>query len=162
MKTINALGSGLAGACAVSLIHKAVNKIVPEAPHPDLLGMNVISKGLHLARAKTPEQRKVFAWALVGDLAANTLYYSMAGFGKEKNIWLKSSVLGLTAGLCAVAFSEPLTKKHIGKTATTKFMTVGLYVAGALITTAVMKLLEKKKQKKNKIWEKRLVTSAMG
>jgi hypothetical protein len=41
-------------------------------------------------------------------------------------------------------------------------MTVGLYVTGALVTTAVIKLLNKKKKVQHKEWERRLVTSAMG
>jgi len=41
-------------------------------------------------------------------------------------------------------------------------MTVGLYVAGALVATAIMKLMAKKKHRRNQEWERRLVTSAMG
>ena len=164
MKPLAALGGGLAGACAVTLIHETVRRIVPEAPRMDLLGMSAISKGLVTAGLEKPDEEKLFTWALAGDIVSNCLYYSLAGIGKEKNAWLRSSFLGLGAGVGAVLLPEPLglSSKHTNKTTSTKLMTVGLYVAGALVTTAVMKLIEKRKQKKNEVWERRLVTSAMG
>lgn len=164
MKPIASLGGGVAGACAVTLIHESVKKIIPNAPRMDLLGMNAISKGLNAAGIKTPSGSKLFAIALTGDLLANSLYYSVAGMGNEKNIWLRSAALGLAAGIGAVVLPGPLglETKHSNRTTTTKLMTVGLYVAGAVVTTAVIKLLAKKKQKQNQQWERRLVTSAMG
>ena len=158
MKPIIAIGGGLAGACAATLLHETVKRIVPEAPRMDLLGMNAITK-----RSKTKNQKKLFVWALAGDILINSLYYSLAGVGKEKNIWVKSSLLGLTAGISAVVLPGPLglNEKYSNKTMSTKLMTVGLYVAGAIVTTAVMKFLEKRKQNRHKVWEQKLVTSAM-
>lgn len=164
MKPMASFGGGLAGACAVTLIHESVKKIIPNAPRMDLLGMNAISKGLNAAGMKTPANSKLFAMAITGDLLANSLYYSVAGIGNEKNIWVRSAALGLAAGIGAVVLPGPLglQTKHSNRTATTKVMTVGLYVVGAVVTTAVMKVLSKKKQKRNQEWERRLVTSAMG
>jgi hypothetical protein len=164
MKTIASLGGGLAGAAAVTLIHESVKKIVPKAPRMDLLGMNAISKGLNAAGIKTPTGTKLYTMALVGDILSNSLYYSIAGTGNEKNIWLKSSMLGLAAGVAAITLPAPLglEEKHSNKTIETKLMTVGLYVAGALVATAIMKLMAKKKHRRNQEWERRLVTSAMG
>jgi hypothetical protein len=164
MKTIASLGGGLAGACAVTLIHESVKKIVPKAPRMDLLGMNAISKGLNAAGIKTPTGNKLYTMALAGDILSNSLYYSLVGAGSEKNIWLKSSLLGLAAGVAAVSLPGPLglEERHSNRTTETKLMTVGLYVAGALVATAITKLLAKKKQRQTQEWERRLVTSAMG
>ena len=164
MKTIASLGGGLAGACAVTLIHESVKKIVPKAPRMDLLGMNAISKGLNAAGIKTPTGNKLYSLALAGDLLSNSLYYSLAGAGNEKNIWVKSSILGLAAGVAAVTLPGPLglEERHSARTTETKLMTIGLYVAGALVATAIMKLMASKKHKRNQEWERRLVTSAMG
>ena len=164
MKTIASLGGGLAGACAVTLIHESVRKIVPKAPRMDLLGMNAISKGLNAAGIKTPTGNKLYTLALAGDILSNSIYYALAGRGNDKNIWLKSSMLGLAAGIAAATLPGPLglEEKHSSRTNETKLMTIGLYVAGALVTTAIMKLLSKKKQRQNQEWERRLVTSAMG
>lgn len=168
MKPIAAFGGGLAGAAAVTLIHESVKRIVPEAPRMDLLGMDAISKGLNAAGMKAPTQTQLFALALTGDLIANSLYYSIAGIGKEKSLWLRSSLLGLAAGIGAVVLPGALglEEKHSNRTMATKLMTMGLYVAGAVVTAAVIqtfaKKVAKKKQRKHQEWERRLVTSAMG
>jgi len=164
MKTIASLGGGLAGACAVTLIRESVRKIVPKAPRMDLLGMNAISKGLNAAGIKTPTGNRLYTLALAGDILSNSIYYSFAGKGSDKNLWIKSSLMGLAAGLAAVTLPGPLglEKSHSSRTTETKLMTVGLYIAGALIATGIMKLMAKKKYKKNQEWERRLVTSAMG
>ena len=164
MKTIASLGGGLAGACAVTLIHESVKKIVPKAPRMDLLGMNAISKGLNAAGLKTPTGGQLYTLALAGDILSNSMYYALAGTGDEKNIWLKSSMLGLAAGVAAIALpaSFGLDEKHTSRSTETKLMTVGLYVAGALVATGIMKLLAKRKHRQNEEWERKLVTSAMG
>lgn len=102
--------------------------------------------------------------ALVGDILSNAIYYSVAGAGNDKNIWLKSSMLGLAAGIGAVVLPGPLglEERHSARSTETKLMTVGLYVAGALVATAIMKLMARKKHRQNQEWERRLVTSAMG
>ena len=158
------LGGGLAGACAVTLIHESVRKIVPKAPRMDLLGMNAIAKGLNAAGIKTPTGNKLYTLALAGDILSNSMYYALAGAGNEKNIWVKSSLLGLAAGVAAVTLPGPLglEEKHSNRTPETRLMTIGLYVAGALVATGIMKLLTKRKDKLNEEWERKLVTSAMG
>lgn len=164
MKPTTALAGGLAGACAVTLIHETVKRVVPVPPRMDLLGMNAISKGLKRAGMNVPDSRALFAWALTGDLVSNALYYSLAGIGNRNNIWLRGALLGLAAGAGAVLLPKPLglSEKYSNRTVGTKLMTVGLYVAGALVTTAVLRLAEKRKVKRNTAWEQRLVTSAMG
>jgi len=164
MKPIAAMGGGVAGAAAVTLIHESVRRIVPKAPRMDLLGMNAISKGLNAVGIKTPTDTKLFALALTGDLLSNAIYYSLAGIGNEKNLLVRSSLFGLAAGIGAVVLPGPLglQEKYSNRTTSTRLMTVGLYVAGALVTTAVIKVLAKKKHKRHQEWERRLVTSAMG
>lgn len=168
MKTIAALGGGLAGACTVTLLNESVKKLVPQAPRLDLLGMNAISKGLHSAGLKSPGGQTLFALALTGDLLANSIYYAAAGIGREQNIWWRSAALGLAAGVGAVALPGPLglEEKHSNRTLATKLMTIGLYVAGSVVATAVIKMASKKvaktKHRRRQEWERRLVTSAMG
>jgi hypothetical protein len=164
MKTIASLGGGLAGACAVTLLNESVRKIVPKAPRMDLLGMNAISKGLNAAGIKTPTGTKLYTLAMAGDILSNSMYYALAGTGNEKNIWLKSSLLGLAAGVAAVTLPGPmgLSEKYSARSTQTRVMTIGLYVAGALVATSIMKILAKRKHKQHEEWERRLVTSAMG
>lgn len=164
MKSTTVLAGGLAGAATVTLLHESIRRVVPQAPRMDRLGMQAISKGLKKAGMKVPKEEALFTVAMAGDLVSNAIYYSAAGIGSEKNIWLRGSLLGLAAGIGAVLLPEPLglSKKHSNKTVATQIMTIGLYVTGALVTTAVIKLLNNKKQVKNKEWEQRLMTSAMG
>lgn len=164
MTTTSSLIGGLAGAATVTLLHESIRRVVPEAPRMDRLGMQAISKGLKKAGRKVPGEDELFTVAMVGDLVSNAIYYSAAGIGAEKNIWFRSAALGLAAGLGAVLLPEPLglNSKYSNKTTATQLMTVGLYVTGALVTTAVIKLLNKKKQVRHKEWERKLVTSAMG
>ena len=108
MKTLSALGGGLAGAIAVSLIHESVRKVVPQAPRMDLLGINAISKGLDKVGISKPTHDSLFVYAMVGDIISNSLYYSLAGIGKEKNLWVRSSLLGLAAGVGAVLLPGPM------------------------------------------------------
>lgn len=164
MKATTVLAGGLAGATAVTLIHESIRQVVPQAPRMDRLGMQAISKSLRKAGKKVPKENALFTAALAGDLVSNAAFYSLAGIGSEKNIWVRSTLLGLAAGIGAVVLPEPLglNKRYSNKTLATKAMTVGLYVAGSLVTTAVIKLLNKKKKEKHHEWERRLVTSAMG
>lgn len=164
MNATTALAGGLAGAATITLLHESIRRVVPEAPRMDRLGMQAISKGLKKAGKKVPKQDTLFTITMAGDLISNALFYSAAGIGSEKNIWVRSSVLGLAAGLGAVLLPQPLglNNKHSNRTVATQMMTVGLYVTGALVTTAVIKLLNRKKKVKHTEWERRLVTSAMG
>lgn len=164
MKATTVLAGGLAGATAVTLIHESIKQVVPQAPRMDRLGMQAIAKGLRKAGKKVPKENALFTAALAGDLVSNAVFYSLAGIGSEENIWKRSALLGLAAGIGAVVLPSPLglNKQYSSKTLATKAMTVGLYVAGSLVTTAVIKLLNRKKQEKHYEWERRLVTSAMG
>src|SRR5437762_13348450 len=108
MKTLTAIGGGVAGACAVTLIHETVRRIVPEAPRMDLLGMDAIKKGLHSVGQEAPGRDKLFTWALAGDLVSNAFFYSLAGMGKDQNLWKRAVALGLAAGLGAVALPGPM------------------------------------------------------
>ena len=164
MKATTALAGGLAGAATITLIHESIKRVVPEAPRMDRLGMQAISNGLKKAGKKVPKEETLFTVTMAGDLLSNAIYYSAAAIGSEKNIWIRGSALGLAAGLGAVLLPGPLglNPKYSNRTVATQVMTVGLYVTGALVATAVIKLLNKKKQVKRTEWERRLVTSAMG
>jgi hypothetical protein len=66
--------------------------------------------------------------------------------------------------VAAVTLPGPmgLNEKYSARSTRTRLMTVGLYVAGALVATSIMKILAKRKHRQHQEWERRLVTSAMG
>lgn len=148
MKLSTALAGGLAGACALTLLHETARRLSPEAPRMDLLGMDALSRLLGSLGIESPEEDKLFTLTMTGDLIGNALYYSLAGVGKKKNVWAKGILLGLGAGLGAVLLPKPLglDEKTSNRTANTKAMTVTWYLAGGMVASAVMTLMNKKKQ----------------
>ena len=91
---LKALGSGLAGALALTLVHETARRVRDDAPRMDVLGMRAIAKTLHAADVEQPDV-ELRDLALAGDLAANSLYYSLVGFGKREDAWLCGAALGL-------------------------------------------------------------------
>lgn len=141
--------------------------MIPKAPRLDLLGKEALSKGLRKTDIGIKNENTLYTLSLAGDLLANTVYYSLSNSGTPKNPWLRSTAFGVAAGVGAILLPKPLglNKSYSSRTLNTKFMTIGLYVTGALVSAAVVKLLEKKKTvkaRKQIEWENRLMTSSMG
>lgn len=140
MKTVNALASGLAGACVITAIHETMRRVLPDAPRMDILGMRAIEKLMYSADTAPPEDDdKLHTWAMVGDIISNSLYYSFTGTGKSKSAWLRGALLGTGAGIGAVLLPGPLGlgEKPSGRTPQTQAMAVGLYLIGGLAAAAV-------------------------
>ena len=145
MKIYAALIGGLAGACAVTILHELMKRNDPKAPRMDKLGMEAISKGLEEADQPVPEKKELFWWAMGSDLLMNSLYYSLSGIGERKNATGKGSLLGMAAGFGALLLPKPLglSEKHSNRTFKTKVMSLGLYLFGGLIASKVTALLDK-------------------
>lgn len=151
MRPTISLGSGLAGAAATTLIHETVRRIVPNAPRMDLLGMMALSKMLKNSDKPVPGKSKLYGWTMAGDIVSNSLYYSLAGIGKKKGAILRGGLLGLAAGVGAVLLPKPLglNEEYSNRTNATKLMTIGLYLAGGLVTAAVLRALQKRQEKRD-------------
>jgi len=144
MKVSNALLGGLAGACAVTVLHQLIKKNDPEAPRMDLLGMESLTKLLDKAGIEKPQGQKLYYLTMGGDILSNSIYYSMAGVGNSKTIF-KGAASGLAAGLGAVFLPKHmgLNEKHSNKTRETQILAVLYYLTGGLVSSAVMKLLNR-------------------
>lgn len=157
MKATSALAGGLAGACALTVIHEIMKRVDPEAPRMDLLGMDAIAKTLRNTDEPVPENDNLYNIALAGDIASNTLFYSLAGIGNRKSALLRGAALGLAAGVGAVTLPGPLglIEEASNRTNKTKALTVGMYMLGGLVASGVSSLLEsetkaRKERKRNK------------
>ncbi|PKV62589.1 hypothetical protein [Pontibacter ramchanderi] len=141
MEVSKALVSGLAGAVSLTIAHETLRRLVPEAPRMDVLGMRAISKTMKKAGAQPPESSELRAWAMLGDIVSNSIYYSFVGSGKEA--WLRGGLLGAGAGAGAVLLPGPmgLGTDPSNRTNTTRAMTVGLYLLGGLVAAAVASAL---------------------
>lgn len=141
-----ALLSGAAGACALTLLHETAKRRIEEAPRADVLGMRALAKVLHMGGKQPPENERLFRWALVGDLLSNTLYYSAVGNGDSKLVWLRGALLGLSAGVGAVALPGRigLGDAPSNRTRATQVMTVLWYLVGGLAAAATSRALSSK------------------
>lgn len=148
MKTTNALLGGLAGATLLTLVHETTRQLVPTAPRMDLLGEQALSKLLTKAGQPVPEDDALYAITMAGDVVSNALYYSVAGFGDPKTAPLKGTLLGLAAGIGAIALPGPLglSEAPSKRTTETVIMTVALYTLGGLAAGVAMRLLNRRKR----------------
>lgn len=143
MSFAKAILSGFIGACTLTLIHETARRLVPDAPRMDILGMRAISKALRTVGEQPPESKRLHRASLIGDILANSLYYSLVGVGRAENVLLRGAGLGIAAGVGGVLLPEPLGLggEPSGRSDATKVMTVGWYLAGALAAAAAYRLL---------------------
>ncbi len=141
--------SGLVGAAVVTTLNEGVRRITRHAPQLQELGMDAATQTLKAVDAPVPGRSKLFWSTMAADLISNALYYSVISFAGKKSTakWALGTGLGLAAGLGAVLLPEPLhlDASTTGKTAKTRAMTIGWYLAGALVTTTLVSLLGKEK-----------------
>lgn len=141
MKLTSVLG-GLAGAAALTLLNEGVKRINVNAPRLDLLGQNAVAKFMkgNDLMSKTAQQ----FFPLAGDLVSNSLFFGMARGDSSFNTLVRGTLLGLGAGVGAVALPEPLglEEKHTNKNIETQLMTVGWYVVGGLIAALVINAID--------------------
>jgi len=145
---ISSLLGGLAGACALTLLHETVRRQNKYAPRMDKLGMEALAKGLKKSDQKVPPEKELFYWTMAGDILSNALYYSIAGLGKQKGVLSRSIALGIAGGLGGMLLPKPLglNEKPSNRTTQTKLMTVGWYLFGGLVAGSIMKALNNKSE----------------
>jgi hypothetical protein len=144
MKLLSSLGGGLAGACALTILHEILRRVDPEAPRMDLMGKQAVAKGLDKASEPIPNDQNLYQIALVSDIISNTIYYGLGVAGKKKYIMPKGALLGLTAGLGAIFLPKSLglNPDYSSRTLKRKALTTGLYLVGGLIASGVAKKLD--------------------
>lgn len=139
------LGSGLAGAIALNILHETVRQLVPEAPRADILGMRSITKGFRKAGEQPPTGNTLYGLAMLGDLTSNALYYSLVGVSPRQPL-LAGAVLGALAGIGAVTLPGPmgLGEAPTKRTEATIAMTIGWYLFGGLVAGAVYRAVSQR------------------
>jgi hypothetical protein len=143
MPFLRSLGSGLAGAVAVTLVNEVGRRVIPHAPHLEVLGMRGLVALLRGADQPVPDHDKLFNMTLAGDLLSNTLLYSLAGIGQPGGAWLRGGALGLATGVGAALLPPKLGLGHQPgeQTPTTQLLTVAWYTIGGLVAGVAARLL---------------------
>lgn len=146
MKFINSLIGGFAGAIALNILHETVKRYYDKAPRIDILGEEALEKSMEAVGIDPPEGRNLYLATLAGDVISNGLYYSAIGMGSTKNLWIKGTIAGLSAGVGALQLPAPMGLNDLPVTYSreTKALTVSWYLFGGLVAAAVIRTLEKK------------------
>src|SRR5690606_26432574 len=137
----SALGSGLAGAAAVTAVHQALRPHVQHPPRMDVYGRRAI---LHSARGMgidPPRGQRLQHMALAGDIAANTLYYAAIGLVRRRHAGAAGTILGTLAGIGGVLLPPVmgLGAKPSRRSKQTIALTIGYYLLGGLVSAVVYK-----------------------
>ena len=144
MKVLFALAAGFAGSLALNVLHETVRRLRPtDAPRMDVLGLRGLRKILGLAHAPQPDENTAYALTMAGDLAVNSLYYSLVGSGK--NAVARGLLLGAAAGVGGVLLPGPLGlgTAPSARTPQTQAMTLAWYTVGGLVAGAVARELRR-------------------
>ena len=133
-----AVGSGLAGAVALTLVHETARRLIPHAPRVDVIGVRAIARPLRAAGYRPPHYDRLHDIALAGELVSNSAYYSLVGAGGREHVWRRGALLGLAAGLAAALLAPVLGLGHQPhrKTPFTQILTVAWYFLGGLAAAA--------------------------
>jgi hypothetical protein len=103
--------------------------------------MRAITKTLRAVDVEPPVP--LHEAALVGDLAANSLYYGLVGLGDPEDGLRNGAALGLAAGLAAVYLPEPLGlgRQPAKNSIETNVLTVAFYLLGGIAAGAAYQAL---------------------
>jgi hypothetical protein len=150
---LTALGSGLAGAAALNVIHETVRRLRPDdAPRMDTYARRSIARGMELAGVTPPSRDALQGMALAGDLVSNALYYALVGAGspEPKQAMLRGAALGAAAGIGAVVLPPlmGLGSAPSRRTPQTKAMAFTWYLAGGLAAGGMWSLLQQQNRRK--------------
>ena len=133
-----AVGGGLAGAVALTLVHETVRRVVPHAPRMDVIGVRAIARPMRAAGYQPPNYNRLHNLALAGEVVSNSAYYSLIGAGDRAHVWRRGALLGLAAGLGAALLPPVmgLGQQPHRKTPFAQILTVACYFLGGIAAAA--------------------------
>ena len=138
-----AVGSGLAGALTMNLLHESARQVVPHAPRLDVLGTRALLGALHKAGIEPPHGRNLRGVVLIGDVLFNTLLFSIVGARGRQEAVPVGALVGIGAGVATVTLAEPLgLGKQPGQSAPeTQSLTMAWYLVGGLAAAGAYLLM---------------------
>jgi hypothetical protein len=115
--------------------------------------MNAAAKLVKAVRPMSPVVNGLLPMAVAGDLVSNSIYYSLAGGASKSSTILKGLLLGLGAGIGAVALPAKLglNDTPTNLSSRRRIMTIAYYMAGGLIAAATINAMERNKREQQHI-----------
>jgi hypothetical protein len=143
MKFLTNFIGGLAGAATLTILNETFKRFDPEAPRLDCVGEEGMNKLMEKAGADPLEGDALYVATLTGDLLSNAVYYSLIGKGKRKFLLARGILYGLGAGIgnLEVARRMNIDDAPLTRSEKTRFMTVGYYLVGGIMTALAIKAL---------------------
>jgi hypothetical protein len=135
-----ALLNGFIGAAALTAAHTVVKRLVPDAPRLDRLGVAGTKKLCQAVGLDLPSAHNL---AVVGDLVANTVFFSQVGTRGGLGAWIKGVLLGCSMAGGAVKGAQSLEvegETHLDANRN-QILTVGLYLLGGLAAAGAAQIL---------------------
>ncbi|MBA3857373.1 MAG: hypothetical protein C0507_10740 [Cyanobacteria bacterium PR.3.49] len=131
---IRALFNGFIGAMALTTVHQALRRSLPDAPQLDRVGMRGVERFYSRIGAHPPSGDRLFLVALIADLLANSILFSQVGSRGGFMSIGKGVSLGLSAGVGAATLPAVLglSKGATKRTRRTAALTVGMFMLGGL------------------------------
>lgn len=144
MKSLNLL-AGLGGAIVLTVLNESLKNLDDKMPRIDLVGEEAIQKTSAFLGSEITNKKTLYKTTLAGDILSNAAYYSLIA-GNKKNLWKRAASAGFLAGLGAATLPKDmgLDDSPVAKSLTTKALTIGYYMAGALATAGIMSLMSRK------------------
>ena len=137
------LGSGLAGALAVTAVHETARRTIPRAPRMDVIGRRGIARPLYAMGVEPPHGPRLQAAALAGDIVSNSLFYSLVALGSERTAVRRGLIMGLLAGVGGAVLPPylGLGRQPGHRGLPTHLMTIAWYTLGGLAAAATLRAL---------------------
>jgi hypothetical protein len=129
-----ALGPGLAGSLAVTLIHEGARRVLDNPPRMDVYGKRSLRIASRYLGRRPAHGKRLHRQALVGDVLANALYFALVALGRPQRPYLRGTLLGSLAGAGAVLLGPTLGlgRKPSRAEPSTSLLTVAWYTLGGL------------------------------
>lgn len=157
MTGLQAIGSGVAGAMALTAVHETARKTLADAPRMDVLASRAIAGSLEAMGQQPPSDERLYEAAMVGDIVSNSLYYSLVGLGSPEGAVKRGALLGLAAGLGAVVLPPLMGLGHgpSRRTRSTEAMTVGWYLLGGVVAGLAYQLTASEESpQQHRLWRR--------
>lgn len=131
---IRALFNGFIGAMALTTVHQALRRSLPDAPQLDRVGMRGVERFCTRIGVRPLSGDRLFLVALIADLFANSILFSQVGSRAGFSSISKGVSLGLSAGVGAATLPAVLglSKGATKRTRRTAALTVGIFMLGGL------------------------------